>query len=249
MSNQVAVITGGARMIGRATSIKLANQGYDILIHTGGKSLDEAKKTSAMVKKLSKKCEIVTGDLSDLNTIQSIKNKANEMGDALILINNAGMRIHEIFEKIAYEDWKKIMTVNVDAAFLCAQALISSMTKNSWGRIINIGGLSAHIGARERTHVVTSKAALVGLTKAISMEFIERGITCNCVVPGFIEDFDTDKKSLQGHWLKHPQTPNLSIGRYGNPEDVAEVISNLCKKESGYVNGQVLHVNGGAYTP
>lgn len=91
-------------MIGRATSIKLANQGYDILIHTGGKSLDEAKKTSAMVKKLSKKCEIVTGDLSDLNTIQSIKNKANEMGDALILINNAGMRIHEIFEKIAYED-------------------------------------------------------------------------------------------------------------------------------------------------
>lgn len=249
MSNQVAVITGGARMIGRATSIKLANQGYDILIHTGGKSLEEAKKTSAMVKKLSKKCEIVTGDLSDLNTIQSIKNKANEMGDALILINNAGMRIHEIFEKIAYEDWKKIMTVNVDAAFLCAQALISSMTKNSWGRIINIGGLSAHIGARERAHVVTSKAALVGLTKAISMEFIERGITCNCVVPGFIEDFDTDKKSLQGHWLKHPQTPNLSIGRYGNPEDVAEVISNLCKKESGYVNGQVLHVNGGAYTP
>lgn len=146
MSNKVAVITGGARMIGRATSIKLANQGYDILIHTGGKSLEEAKKTSAMVKKLSKKCEIVTGDLSDLNTIQSIKNKANEMGDALILINNAGMRIHEIFEKIAYEDWKKIMTVNVDAAFLCAQALISSMTKNSWGRIINIGGLSAHIG-------------------------------------------------------------------------------------------------------
>jgi 3-oxoacyl-[acyl-carrier protein] reductase len=81
------------------------------------------------------------------------------------------------------------------------------------------------------------------------MEFIERGITCNCVVPGFIEDFDTDKKSLEGHWLKHPQTPNLSTGRYGNPEDVAEVISNLCKKESGYVNGQVLHVNGGAYTP
>jgi len=87
------------------------------------------------------------------------------------------------------------------------------------------------------------------LTKAISMEFIERGITCNCVVPGFIEDFDTDKKNLEGHWLKHPQTPNLSTGRYGNPEDVAEVISNLCKKESGYINGQVLHVNGGAYTP
>ena len=123
------------------------------------------------------------------------------------------------------------------------------MTKNSWGRIVNIGGMSGHIGARERAHVVTSKAALVGLTRAISMEFIERGITCNCVVPGFIEDFDTDKKELRGHWLKHPQTPNLSSGRYGNPDDVAEVISNLCKEEAGYINGQVLHVNGGTYTP
>ena len=159
------------------------------------------------------------------------------------------MRIHEIFEKITYEDWKKIMTVNVDAAFLCAQALIGSMTDHKWGRVVNIGGMSAHVGARERAHVVTSKAALVGLTKAISMEFIERGITCNCVVPGFIEDFDTDKNELHGHWLKHPQTPNLASGRYGNPEDVAEVISNLCKEEANYINGQVLHVNGGTYTP
>ena len=247
--NKVAVITGGARMIGRATATKLAKQGFDILIHTGGKSINEANKTAELVQQISKKCEIVTGDLSDLKTIQLIKDKANSMGDVLVLINNAGMRIHEVFEKIKYEDWKKIMTVNVDAAFLCAQALIGSMTKNSWGRIVNIGGMSGHIGARERAHVVTSKAALVGLTRAISMEFIERGVTCNCVVPGFIEDFDTDKKELRGHWLKHPQTPNLSSGRYGNPNDVAEVISNLCKKEAGYINGQVLHVNGGTYTP
>ena len=236
-------------MIGRATALKLAKQDFDILIHTGGKSLEEAKKTSEMITALSKKCEIVTGDLTDLKTIESIKNKAHEMGNPLVLINNAGMRIHEIFEKITYEDWKKIMTVNVDAAFLCAQALIGSMTDHKWGRVVNIGGMSAHVGARERAHVVTSKAALVGLTKAISMEFIERGITCNCVVPGFIEDFDTDKNKLHGHWLKHPQTPNLASGRYGNPEDVAEVISNLCKVEANYINGQVLHVNGGTYTP
>ena len=236
-------------MIGRATAVKLAKQDFDILIHTGGKSLEEAKKTSEMISALSKKCEIVTGDLTDLKTIESIKNKAHEMGNSLVLINNAGMRIHEIFEKITYEDWKKIMTVNVDAAFLCAQALIGSMTDHKWGRVVNIGGMSAHIGARERAHVVTSKAALVGLTKAISMEFIERGVTCNCVVPGFIEDFNSDENTLRGHWLKHPQTPNLASGRYGNPDDVAEVISNLCKEEANYINGQVLHVNGGTYTP
>ena len=89
------------------------------------------------------------------------------------------------------------MSVNVDASFLCTQALIGHMTKQKWGRIINIGGLSAHIGAKERAHVVTSKAALVGLTKAISMEFLERGITCNCVVPGFIEDFNSKEKNLK----------------------------------------------------
>ena len=236
-------------MIGRATAVKLAKQDFDILIHTGGKSLEEAKKTSEMISTLSKKCEIVTGDLTDLKTIESIKNKAHEMGNPLVLINNAGMRIHEIFEKITYEDWKKIMTVNVDAAFLCTQALIGSMTGHKWGRVVNIGGMSAHIGARERAHVVTSKAALVGLTKAISMEFIERGVTSNCVVPGFIEDFNSDENALRGHWLKHPQTPNLASGRYGNPDDVAEVISNLCKEEANYINGQVLHVNGGTYTP
>ena len=95
----------------------------------------------------------------------------------------------------------------------------------------------------------TSKAALVGLTKAISMEFLERGVTCNCVVPGFIEDFSSKEKKLKGHWLRHPQTPNLVLKRFGNPEEVAEVIANLCKKEASYINGQTLHVNGGSYTP
>ena len=139
-------------MIGRATALKLAKQDFDILIHTGGKSLEEAKKTSEMIGALSKKCEIVTGDLGDLKTIESIKNKAHEMGEPLVLINNAGMRIHEIFEKITYEDWKKIMTINVDAAFLCAQALIGSMTKNTWGRIINMASMSVKEPLREENH-------------------------------------------------------------------------------------------------
>ena len=184
-----------------------------------------------------------------IGTIDKIKNAAEKLGTPSVLINNAGLRIHDDFEKITYEDWKKVMTVNVDASFLCTQALIGHMTKQKWGRVINIGGLSAHIGAKERAHVVTSKAALIGLTKAISMEFLERGITCNCVVPGFIEDFDSKEKALTGHWLRHPQTPNLVLNRFGNPDEVAEVIANLCKKEADYINGQTLHVNGGSFTP
>ena len=247
--DKVVVITGGAKKIGRATAKKLADQGFNILIHTGGKSIDEAKKTVAIVKERGVQSDFVEGDLLDLTTIDKIKTAAEQLGTPSVLINNAGLRIHDDFEKITYDDWKKVMTVNVDASFLCTQALIGHMTKQKWGRVINIGGLSAHIGAKERAHVVTSKAALVGLTKAISMEFIERGVTCNCVVPGFIEDFDSKEKALKGHWLRHPQTPNLVQGRFGNPDEVAEVIANLCKKEADYINGQTLHVNGGSYTP
>lgn len=247
--DKVVVITGGAKKIGRATAKKLADQGFNILIHTGGKSIDEAKKTVAIVKEYGVQSDFVEGDLTDIKTIDKIKTAAEKLGTPSVLINNAGLRIHDDFEKITYDDWKKVMTVNVDASFLCTQALIGHMTKQKWGRVINIGGLSAHIGAKERAHVVTSKAALVGLTKAISMEFIERGVTCNCVVPGFIEDFDSKEKALKGHWLRHPQTPNLVQGRFGNPDEVAEVIANLCKKEADYINGQTLHVNGGSYTP
>ena len=247
--NKVAVLTGAAKKIGRSTAIKLAEQGFNILIHTGGKSIEEAKDTIKLLEKFKIKSNYVTGDLANLETINIIKDAALKLGTPSVLVNNAGLRIHENFEKIDYKDWKKVMTVNVDASFLCAQALINYMVKQKWGRVINIGGLSAHIGAKERAHVVTSKAALVGLTKAISMEFIEKGVTCNCVVPGFIEDFDSKETKLSGHWLRHPQTPSLVQNRFGNPDEVAEVIANLCKKEADYINGQTLHVNGGSYTP
>lgn len=247
--DKVVIITGGAKKIGRATAKKLADQGFNILVHTGGKSIDEAKKTVAIVKEYGVQSDFIDGDLADIKTIDKIKSAAEKLGTPSVLINNAGLRIHDDFEKITYEDWKRVMTVNVDASFLCTQALIGHMTKQKWGRVINIGGLSAHIGAKERAHVVTSKAALIGLTKAISMEFLERGVTCNCVVPGFIEDFDSKEKALKGHWLRHPQTPNLVLNRFGNPDEVAEVIANLCKKEADYINGQTLHVNGGSYTP
>jgi len=247
--DKVVIITGGAKKIGRATAKKLADQGFNILIHTGGKSIDEAKKTVAIVKEYGIQSDFIDGDLANIKTIDKIKSAAEKLGTPSVLINNAGLRIHDDFEKITYEDWKRVMTVNVDASFLCTQALIGHMTKQKWGRVINIGGLSAHIGAKERAHVVTSKAALIGLTKAVSMEFLERGVTCNCVVPGFIEDFDSKEKALKGHWLRHPQTPNLVLNRFGNPDEVAEVIANLCKKEADYINGQTLHVNGGSYTP
>jgi|TARA_B110000503_G_C7160830_1_gene419593 3-oxoacyl-[acyl-carrier protein] reductase len=247
--SKVAVITGGAKKIGRATAIELAKQGYNILIHTGGSSVEEAKETIQLIKKHSVDASLVIGDLREEKTVQEIKLCAEKMGTVLILVNNASLRIASEFQKIKIEDWKKIMSINVDAAFLCSQAFIGSMIKYGWGRIINLGGLSAHIGACDRAHVVTSKAAIVGLTKAIAIEFVGTGVTCNCVVPGFIEDFNTDKKELRGHWLKHPLKPQLPMGKFGTPDDIAKTISYLCKKDADYITAQVVHVNGGTYIP
>ena len=115
--NKVAVITGGAKKIGRATAKKLAEQGFNILIHTGGKSIEEAKKTVEIVKEYGVKSNFVDGDLLNLTTINKIKEAAIKLGTPSVLINNAALRINEDFEKIIYEDWKKVMTVNVDASF------------------------------------------------------------------------------------------------------------------------------------
>ena len=152
--NKVVVITGGAKKIGRSTALKLAEQGFNILIHTGGKSANEAKTTVKLVKEFKVKAHYVTGDLANTKTIKKIKIAAEKLGVPSILINNAGLRIFENFENIKYKDWKKVMSVNVDASFLCAQALIKHMTKQKWGRIINIGGLSGHIGAKERLSLI-----------------------------------------------------------------------------------------------
>ena len=145
--NKVAVLTGAAKKIGRSTAIKLAEQGFNILIHTGGKSIEEAKDTIKLLEKFKIKSNYVTGDLANLETINIIKDAALKLGTPSVLVNNAGLRIHEHFEKIDYKDWKKVMTVNVDASFLCAQALIIYMVKQKWGRVINIGGL--YISATE----------------------------------------------------------------------------------------------------
>ena len=147
--DKVAVITGGAKKIGRATAKKLAAQGFNILIHTGGKSVEDAKKTVEMLKSYNVNSNYIVGDLVEIETIDKIKLAAESLGIPSILINNAGLRIHDDFEKITYKDWKKVMTVNVDASFLCAQALIGHMTKQKWGRIINIGGCQLTLALRK----------------------------------------------------------------------------------------------------
>ena len=161
-----------------------------------------------------------------------------------ILVNNAAVRDESPFEEMAFEDWKRTVGVILDGAFLCAQASVPAMRRAGGGSIINIGGLTGHIGARQRVHVVTAKAGIVGLTKALAVDLAPHGITVNCVSPGLIDTQRFDKPDPA-----HRAERKTLVGRLGRPEEVAAMVRMLCGPDARYITGQTIHVNGGVFMP
>lgn len=242
---RVAVITGAARNIGRATAVALARQGIAVLVHAQN-NREGAAETARAVEYAGVPADVVMADLNDPEAPSRLADAARKLGRIGILVNNAAIRRAVPFGEMTLEEWRAIMAVNLDAAFLCARACVGDMAEGGWGRIINIGGLTGHTGASGRAHVVTSKAALVGLTKALATEFAGTGITANCVVPGEIETIRGGAAGARGH---HPDRQPPMVGRRGEPREVAAVIAMLCGGDADYITGQTIHVNGGAYLP
>jgi 3-oxoacyl-[acyl-carrier protein] reductase len=157
-----------------------------------------------------------------------------------ILVNNAANRGEAPFLEMTFKHWREITGVILDGAFLCTRAVMPHMLRNGQGRIINIGGVSAHLGASERVHVGAGKMGLVGMTRALALEFADKGITVNCVVPGKIGG---PRSATSGRGL----TSDPPLGREGTADEVAGMIATLCLPASGYVTGQTIHVSGGLY--
>ena len=163
-----------------------------------------------------------------------------------ILVNNAADRRQAPLTEISLTEWRHITGIIVDGAFLCARACLPPMIAGGGGTIVNIGGVSAHAGAQNRAHVITAKAALVGLTKAIAVEFADRGITANCVVPG---RFGGARSRTSGEPPTMGGGATPIVGRAGTPEEVAAVVHHLCLPAGRYITGQTIHVSGGMYLP
>ena len=163
-----------------------------------------------------------------------------------ILINNAAIRAETPFADIRLEDWRRVLSTVLDGAFLCAQACLPHLIRAGGGSIVNIGGLTPHKGADGRAHVITAKAGLAGLTRALALDLAPHHITVNCVVPGTIETL----RGLPGA-PKRPQQRNSlpPIGRRGEPEEIAAMVRTLCGPDMRYVTGQSIHVNGGNFMP
>jgi 3-oxoacyl-[acyl-carrier protein] reductase len=242
LEGQVAIITGGVRRIGKATGLALARDGAAIVVNAKS-SRREAEATAAEIEAAGGRALVHLADISDESAVAGmIDATIKKFGRIDILVNNAANRGEISFLDMSLAQWRAITGTILDGAFLCSRGVLRHMVQRKHGRIINIGGVSSHRGASERAHVGAAKAGLVGLTRALALEFATQGITVNCVVPGRIGG---ERSATSGSGV----APPAPVGRDGVPEDVAEMIRFLCLPSSGYITGQTIHVSGGLFLP
>lgn len=241
---RVALVTGASRNIGRAIAVALASRGANVVVHVAS-DMKAGAETVAAVEACGGRAGLLSGDLSAPETARRVVGDAAAAFSRLdIVVNNAAIRPEASFAHITFEEWRRVMGVALDAVFLVSQAALPHLEKSDQAAIVNLGGLTGHTGAANRAHVVTAKAGVVGLTKAMAHELSPKGITVNCVAPGLIE---TVRVANEGAAPKHHDTRKTLVGRRGTPEDVAEAVAYLAGRAGRYITGETLHVNGGTY--
>ena len=244
LAGKVALVTGGARNIGRAIALALAEGGAAVMVNART-SRDAAQGTVDSIRTAGGKAGLHLADVTDPAAVAAMVQAAvAQFGRLDMLVNNAAIRAETPFPEMALEEWRRVLATVLDGAFLCAQACLPHLRRAGGGSIVNIGGLTGHRGARGRAHVVAAKAGLAGMTRALAHDLAPEGITVNCVVPGTIET----QRGLPGAPERpaHRQEPP-PLGRRGAPDEVAAAVRFLCGPGSRYITGQSLHVNGGGY--
>ncbi|HYL90110.1 MAG TPA: 3-oxoacyl-ACP reductase family protein [Burkholderiales bacterium] len=246
LAGKVAIVTGAARNIGRAIARSLALGGAAVMVNAKT-SRPQAEETVAMIQRAGGTAAVHIADVTDPRAVaQMVEATLKQFGRIDALVNNAAVRMETPFGEIKLEDWRKVISIVLDGAFLCTQACVPHMAKAGDGTVINIGGLTGHRGATGRAHVIAAKAGLAGMTKALALDLAPQRITVNCVVPGTIES----QRGLPGAPERpaHRAAPP-PIGRRGEPEEIAAMVRMLCGPDARYITGQAIHVNGGGYMP
>jgi 3-oxoacyl-[acyl-carrier protein] reductase len=245
LKGKVALITGAGRNIGRAIALALADAGAKVTVNVRA-SRDEGQSVVDEIVASGGEAMMIAADVTQRPEVDTmIAGIAQRFGRLDILVNNAAIR-HEIaFADLPYADWRAAQAVCVDGAFHCTQAALALLRDSGSGAVINIGGLTANTGASRRAHVVTAKAALAGLTRALAHELAEFGITVNCVSPGMV---DTVRKSSSASAQPaHHAVDKTLLGRRGHPDEIGSAVVWLAGPGGRFITGQTLHINGGAY--
>lgn len=238
--NKCAIITGAGVGIGKGIAIKLAREGYNVVI--ADINIANAKKTASEIGKSGKKAMAVQCDVSNEKSVKEMFLEAKKkFGQINVLVNNAGIFPFTPFVKISEEDWDKVIDVNLKSIFLCSREAAKSM--GTGGRIINISSIAAFVGFEGLTHYCASKSGMNGLTRALALELAPKKITVNVVAPGAIATPGASKGSTKES-IK--QTISIiPLSRMGKPEDIANATAFLASNEASYITGQALIVDGG----
>lgn len=242
LEGKVAIVTGAGRNIGRAIALQLAEAGAAIVVNARANKA-EADSVVTEIEKAGGKAVVVMGDIAEAKTAAAMVDAAiKNFGRIDCLINNAALRRENSIEDMEFGEWREVMSTTLDSAFHCVKAALPAMKKQG-GTIINLGGMSAHIGSKGRAHVMTAKAGLTGFTRGLAHDLAASHITANCVVPGAIDTARPGTSLKPAHHLTH----GTISGERGKPYDVAAMIVFLCGPGGRYVTGQTIHINGGAY--
>lgn len=246
LAGKVALITGGARNIGRAIARSLAAGGATVMVNANT-SRAEGEETVALIEKAGGKAALHIADVTDPKAVEAlVAATVKTFGRIDLVVNNAAIRAETPFEKITYDEWRRVLSIVLDGAFLTTQACLPQLIKAGGGAVVNIGGLTGHRGALHRSHVVAAKGGLAAMTKAVALDLAPHNITVNCVVPGTVETV----RGLPGAPARPDHRVSLPpAGRRGAPEEIAAMVRVLCGPDSRYVTGQSIHINGGGLMP
>jgi 3-oxoacyl-[acyl-carrier protein] reductase len=243
MGNRTALVTGSSRGIGRATALALARDGKDIVVASPELELNE--QVAEEVRALGRKALTVNLDLCSPSSIkESFKIALEEFGRIDILVNNAGITRDGLAVRMKPDDWNLVIQINLTGAFYASQQVLPGMMRERWGRIVNVSSVVGRAGNPGQANYVSSKAGIIGLTKALAQEMGGRNITVNAVAPGFIA---TDMTAGLPEEVKARMLSGVPLRRMGTPEDVAAAVKFLTSEEASYITGHVLDVNGGMY--
>jgi 2-hydroxycyclohexanecarboxyl-CoA dehydrogenase len=232
---KTAVVTGGGSGIGRAVADRLRADGYHVATIDLNPSDDEFAQTA---------------DVTDRAQVEAALSAIRaQLGPVGILVNAAGLDGFKRFTDITFEEWQKVVDVNLNGVFHCIQAVLPDMVDAGWGRIVNISSSSTHSGTPYMAHYVAAKSAINGLTKSLALEYGPAGITVNAVPPGFIDTPMLRNAEARGRLGNVQATIDATpVRRIGKPEDIAAACAFLISEEAGYITGQILGVNGGRNT-
>jgi 3-oxoacyl-[acyl-carrier protein] reductase len=240
-TSKIALVTGASRGIGEAIALELAKNNI-LVIGTATSDKGVKKIEENFVLNQQKGVGLILNINNNESIETLIKNIEETYGDIDILINNAGITKDALLMKMKDEDWNEVIDTNLKSVFKLSQSVIRKMIKNKYGRIINISSVVGHTGNPGQSNYTAAKAGISGFTKSLAQEVGSRGITVNCVAPGFI---DTDMTRSLPDSYKNQLLGNIPLGRLGNPVDIANAVAFLVSNKASYITGETIHINGG----